>query len=472
MAKNAPLAFYPGIPEEKIGELLTSFLDSDLDCIVLVDAEARVIWLNRAYETYLGVKRRDVIGKHVTEVIENTRLHIVVRTGVAEIGEIQNIKGRYAVVSRIPIFKNGRVVGAAGKVSFKTRDEVSQLASKVKWLENEVNYYKRELTEKFCAKWSFSDIITCSPKMEKIKQVAQRLAAIDINILILGETGVGKELFAHAIHSASKRSKKPFVYINCAAIPDNLVESELFGYEPGAFTSAKREGKPGKLELAHGGTVFLDEIGDMSPLMQAKILRFLQEGELEKVGAVRPSSVNTRVISATNRDLTKMIAEGSFRADLYYRLSGAVLEIPPLRERKEDIPLLCDHFLQRLAEKWVVPPKKLDPEVVEFLQRYHWPGNVRELQHLLERAYSMASGETITIWDFPSHIFSSPQEETGKEVSPPGGTALLSKTKDQAEKKLIEKVLKEAGGNKKKAAELLGIHRTTLYYKLRKYNLI
>lgn len=472
--------------ERELFNFLRLVLDSDPECIVLVDSKGRIIWLNKAYEAYLGVCRHEVQGKHVTEVIDNTRLHIVARTGVAEIGEIQKIKGRTAIVSRIPIFKNGRILGAIGKVIFKTSNEVSQLISKVSQLENEVNYYKRELSKKYRAKWTLDDIISCSRVMEDIKNLARKLASIDINILILGESGTGKELFAHAIHLESKRNNKPFVYINCAAVPENLMESELFGYESGAFTNAKSTGKAGKLEIANGGTVFLDEIGDMPLAMQAKILRFLQEGELEKLGSVKPVTVDVRVISATNRDIKKMVQEGTFRADLYYRLSGAVLEIPPLRERIEDIPVLAEHFLRKIAEKWAVPLKKLEQNTLDALKCYHWPGNIRELEHLLEKLYCMSEGDTIKIWDLPSYIF---REQTHEKFQKCGLTlaskysegnyealteddTLLSKIKNNTERKLLEKILEEVGGNKKKAAEVLGIHRTTLYLKLRKYNLL
>jgi len=471
------------LPEKNMLDFLVSVLDSDPECIVLVDANARVLWLNNAYEAFLGVSSNEVQGKPVTEVIENTRLHIVVRTGVAEVGEVQTIRGRHAIVNRIPIFKNGECIGSVGKVIFKTSNEVSQLISKISVLEKEVNYYRRELNERFKSKWTFEYIISCSRAMDKVKSLAQKLAPVDVNILILGESGSGKELFAHSIHSASNRSSKPFVYINCAAIPENLMESELFGYESGAFTNAKRSGKSGKLEIANGGTVFLDEIGDMSPILQAKLLRFLQEGELEKVGSLKPVSVDVRVVSATNRDIKAMVREGTFRADLNYRLSGVVLEIPPLRDRPEDVPVLCEHFLNLVSKKWNVPIKKLEPEALELLTRYHWPGNVRELQHLLERLYCISECDTIPVWDLPSYVLG----EQGSTTLVTGTLAVdgidgrdavncsdptLQNAKKDAERKLLAKTLKEVGGNKKKAAEVLGIHRTTLYYKLRQHNML
>lgn len=467
---------------EDLKELLLMVLSIDPECIVLVNSAAQIVWLNKAYEAYLGISCKKAVGHPVTEIIDNTRLHIVVRTGVTELADTQTIRGRHAIVNRIPINKNGKTVGAVGKVIFKTSNEVYQLISKVSLLENEVDYYKRKLSENFISKWSLNDIITCSRDMQKVKKLTCKLASADVNILILGESGTGKELFAHSIHSHSKRNKKPFVYINCAAIPESLLESELFGYESGTFTNAKRNGKTGKLEIANGGTLFLDEIGDMPLPMQAKILRFLQEGELEKVGSLKPVHVNVRVVSATNRDIKKMIEKGTFRADLYYRLSGAVLEIPPLRQRPEDIKALCEHFLAQIADKWMVPIKRLDAKASERLTYYTWPGNVRELQNLLERLYCICDEETVEIRDLPPPILNefSIEEDSVfnktllSETNHNNGNldASLHKVKNNAEKIQLEKTLKKVEGNKTKAAELLGIHRTTLYYKLRKHNLL
>ncbi|NLI11932.1 MAG: sigma 54-interacting transcriptional regulator, partial [Peptococcaceae bacterium] len=268
--------------------------------------------------------------------------------------------------------------------------------------------------------------------------------------------------------------------INCAAIPENIMESELFGYESGAFTSAKNNGKLGKLEMANNGTVFLDEIGDMSPTMQAKLLRFLQEGELEKVGSVKPVSVDVRVICATNRDIKKMVEDGIFRADLYYRLSSIVMEIPPLRERPEDVEILCDHYLKNITEKWKIPLKRIESEALEAMRHYYWPGNVRELLHLLEKLCCVADGNVIKLKHLPPYLlgestFANTKKDglrhTNNEVNDRNIDDSCSKVLIDKERELLEKVLVNTGGNKRKAAEILGIHRTTLYYKLRKHNL-
>jgi len=464
---------------DEMVDFLIKVLDSDPECFVFVDSEARVIWLNKAYQSYLNVKLEEAQGKPVVDVIPNTRLQVVVKTGIPELGKVQNINGRRAIVNRIPLFKDGKIIGAIGKVLFKTKKEFAELVSKLK---EEVDCYKRELNEIYTSKWKFEDIITCSPNLIHVKDLAQKVAPVDVNVMILGESGSGKELLAHSIHSASTRSSKPFVCINCAAIPENIMESELFGYEPGAFTNAKSNGKLGKLEIANNGTVFLDEIGDMPPFMQAKLLRFLQEGELEKVGSVKPVSVNVRVICATNRNIQKMVEDGIFRADLYYRLSSIILKIPPLRERPEDIELLCDHFLKSITEKWAIPLKKIDKEALEILKNYYWPGNVRELQHLLETLCCITDGNIIKAKALPSYLFGQSDSAMLKNnelrrislsnINSDGNNKYIcSDVINSKEKELLEEVLRNTGGNKRKAAEMLGIHRTTLYYKLRKYNM-
>lgn len=465
------------VTSDELVNFLIKVFDSDPECFVFVDPDAKVLWLNKAYQNYLNVKLEKVQGQPVVDVIPNTRLQIVVKTGIAEFGEIQNINGRNAIVNRIPLFKGEKIIGAIGKVLFKTNKEFSELVSKLK---EEVNYYKRELNEIYASKWKFEDIITCSPKLKYLKNLGQKISSVDLNVMILGESGSGKELLAHSIHSISKRKSKPFVCINCAAIPENIMESELFGYEAGSFTNAKSNGKLGKLEIANNGTVFLDEIGDMTPVMQAKLLRFLQEGELEKIGSIKPVSVDVRVICATNRNIQKLVEDGVFRADLYYRLSSIIMENPPLRERVEDIEILCDHFLRSIAEKWAIPLKTIDPEALEILKHYYWPGNIRELQHLLESVCCITDGNVIRAKDLPPYLFGEANSAIIKNREQ--NFILINKDKNniktnystilnEKEKELLENVLVNVGGNKKKAAEILGIHRTTLYYKLRKYNM-
>jgi DNA-binding NtrC family response regulator len=306
-------------------------------------------------------------------------------------------------------------------------------------------------------------ILGRSIRLQNVAKLISKIACTDLPVLILGESGTGKELAATAIHHTSDRAGKPFVAINCAAFPDTLLESELFGYEKGAFTDA-RASKAGRIEEADGGTLFLDEIGDMKPAMQAKLLRVLEEQEFQRLGSNKSRRVDIRLISATNRDLRQAISEKGFRADLYYRLNAVSIAMPPLREIPEDIPLLANHFARDFAARFSRDSITVEEEAIAALQRYHWPGNVRELANAIRRAVALSEGLSIRIYDLPPHII---QEVTPSiEIEPsPSGTLLL----DEVEKEHILKVLDMTEGNRSEAAQILGIHRDTLLRKLKKY---
>ena len=300
--------------------------------------------------------------------------------------------------------------------------------------------------------------------------MAWQLSQTVSTILITGESGTGKELFAQAIHNSSARCAGPFVRINCAALPDNLLESELFGYEEGAFTGARKGGKPGKFDLAKGGTIFLDEIGDMPLTMQTKLLTVLQERVVERIGGTNPIPIDVRVIAATNRDLEKMVAEQTFREDLYYRLNVVRLTIPPLRERVGDISLLVDDLIKRLNAHLRTNIQGINPPALDLLQSYRWPGNVRELENLLERAMNlchMNQQSLLKVEHFPSLGNS---KFSKIEILDNGQTALPDLL-DGIEEQLLLKALHEADGNKAKTAKILGIHSSALYRKLKKYGL-
>lgn len=440
--------------------VLNSIIDSAVEGTVIVDANGIIVFLNKAYEDLLEIKKEDAIGKHVSDVIDNSRMHIVVKTGIPEIGEIQQIKGKNVVVQRIPILRNGRVVAGVGKVIFKNVEEVQDIIHK---LRRKVEYYENQLKNLMEAKYSFDDIITCSEKMIELKKLAEKAACTSGTILIRGESGVGKELFAHAIHKVSPRSSGPFVRVNCAAIPENLFEAELFGYEGGAFTDAKKTGKFGKLELAYGGTIFLDEIGDMPLALQAKTLRFLQEKEIDRVGGLKPIKIDVRIIAATNQNLEEMITQGKFREDLYFRLNVISLLVPPLRERKSDIPLLFEHFLKKFCAENKLPPKKIQHETLAALQSYHWPGNVRELYNVMEKMINLADDYLLTPADIPKNICGS---RNGKIY---GFDKPLKSITANTEREMLASALNQTKGNKMQAARLLGINRATLYDKLKKY---
>jgi two-component system response regulator HydG len=312
---------------------------------------------------------------------------------------------------------------------------------------------------------SYADIVGQSPAISSIFKLINQVAEKESTVLIQGESGTGKELIAHAIHRRSGRSEKPFIKINCGALNENLLESELFGHEKGAFTGAIRQ-KKGRFELANEGTLFLDEIGDISSTMQIKLLRVLQEGEFERVGGEETIKCNVRIIAATNRDLQKRIADEQFRADLYYRLSVIPITLPPLRERKEDIPLLVVYFLKRLSEKFRQPVKKIDKSGMELLKNYHWPGNIRELENLLERLYVIASELQIETNLIAQHLTGITIPSMAFEQLP------LESALFAFEKKLIMQAMKKADHVKNRAAKLLGIRTSALYYKLEKFGLL
>lgn len=451
---------------EKMQEQLEFYeliLDSIHNGVLVTDADGRVTHFNKPYGRFLGVDPQAQIGKHATEVIENSRMHIVAKTGVPEINETQKIMGQSMVVQRMPIFRDGKLVAVYGQVMFKDVRDVGKLAKKLALLESKVEAYERELISLRSTRYTIESIVGVSDIMVSLKKEAMRAARTDFPVLITGPSGTGKELFAQAIQHASPRRLQPFVRINCAAIPTDLLESELFGYEKGAFTGAKTEGKPGKLQLAHKGAVFLDEIGDLPLEMQPKLLRVLEDKEFERVGGTSPIKSDFRVIAASNQDLEGMVKQGAFRKDLYYRLNVIPIQIPSLRERREDIVPLANHILAAIAQDLGVSAYSLDQTTEAIMMAYDWPGNVRELWNVLLRTTTYLEGQAISPCDLPFYL-----NENSRARSLSGASSLkdiLARTEKQA----IQFALAEAGGNKVKAAKALGIHRTLLYKKMKKY---
>lgn len=438
-------------------------LEGAYECIVITDPEGIILFMNKAYLQFLGVK--DVVGKHVTQVIENTRMHLIGKSGRPEIAQLHKIKGREMIASRVPIYKDGKIVAILGTVVFKDVQQLHALAATVDQLTQELAYYKGELRSKLGAAYRFEEILATSSSIEPLIQLAKRVAKSDTTILITGESGTGKELFAHAMHAESHRAMGPFIRVNCAAIPDALLESELFGYEEGAFTGASRKGKKGRFELANHGTILLDEIGDMPLSLQAKLLRVLQEKEVERVGGNVPIPIDVRVIASTHRDLKKLVAEGKFREDLYYRLDVVSLHIPPLRERLSDLPLLVHKLLEQLMESTGRVVKEIQPDVWQALQAYSWPGNVRELRNVLERGLHFMDEGTLRA----KHLLLPDQDR--KQVAGSQGERTLKGMLERAEREAIAGMLAMTGGNRLEAAKRLGISKSSLYAKLDKYGL-
>ncbi|MDM5315813.1 sigma 54-interacting transcriptional regulator [Fictibacillus sp. b24] len=443
--------------------ILETIIDSAYEWIVVVDHEGIVRYMNKTYCKFLGEDPQEVIGKHVTNVIENTRMDKAVLQGKVEIADLQFIRGNYMIANRIPIFNEGKIIGAVGTVIFRDTEQWKKMNSHIKALLHELNFYKNEWEEINGASYTLNDFAGTSAEVEKIKKHVKNIASGDLSVLIRGESGTGKELLAHSIHQLSERSAKPFIKLNCGAVPEHLFESELFGYSEGAFTGAKKGGKLGKFQVADGGTLFLDEIGDLPQSMQIKLLRVLQEKEVEPVGAVHTQKVNVRVIAATNRPLEKLIMENKFREDLFYRINVLQIKVPPLRERKEDIWPLAENFIVMNCKVTGKRILSIDDDVKEAFLEYEWPGNARELKNFVEAAIQLTLSDRLTIDSFPDFL----KEKLGVHKT----VMTLKEHVQETERNVISYYLEKMNGDIKGVAKQLGIGKTNLYDKIKKYNI-
>lgn len=462
------------------------------EAMTVIDASARVAFIPPVHEAFFGLGHGEGAGRPVREVIENTRLPDVLRSGKSEIGHIQRMRGQERVVSRVPIKRGGKVIGAIGRVMFRGPEQVEELSCRINALEREVDFYRKQADVlrrgQGGAGQGIEEIIGESPAMVVLRDRIRKVAPLDVPVLVTGDSGTGKELVARALHRLGPRRAGPLVAVNAAALPATLVESELFGYAPGAFTGADRKGRKGRFEQAEGGTIFLDEIGDMPLETQAKLLRVLQERAVEPVGGNRVVPVDFRLITATHHDLPSLVEQGRFRLDLYYRISAVSLNVPRLSERPGDLPLLVRQFLAQLAETHGRRSLEPTPEAEAFLSRLPWPGNVRQLRHAVERALIFAEGDRLTPADFAhlavaqpattmaaAPIVSVPSEPPPAllpaDVSVPAVAPRLREAQQEMEVGLIRDALHRAGGNKKRAAAELGISRSHLYKRLSTFDL-
>ncbi len=429
-------------------------LDSIADGVFTVDKDWRIISFNRAAEEITGVPRDQAIGRNCCEVFRasvcetNCVLKQTMATGIPVVNKtiyVVNSEGRQISISVSTALlrdRKGQVVG--GVETFRDLSLVE------------------ELRKEILGKYSYADIIGRSHLMQKIFAVLPEFAASDSTLLIEGASGTGKELFARAVHNLSRRKNKRFVAINCGALPDTLLESELFGYKAGAFTDARKD-KPGRFALADGGTIFLDEIGDISPAMQTRLLRVLQERTFEPLGSVEPVKTNVRVIAATNKDLHDLVQKGSFREDLYYRINVINVKIPRLRDRREDIPLLIDHFIAKFNRQQNKHISGCSESTLRILLEYDYPGNVRELENIIEHAFVLSRGGPIEPHHLPSHLVKDiPNEIPGRTP----GTTLRN-----LEILSIQDSLRRHGQNRTAAARELGINPSTLFRKLKQLNI-
>lgn len=478
----------------------SQIMDSALKTIpnfIVVDKTGTIVYMNQMYADMLGLPLESVIGQHVKKIIPETKLPEIISTGKRSIGEVMEFYHHARkqtvrlICNRFPLWEDGTVIGAAAMTLLEDVEEINRLYQDLEKIRNENRSMQKQL-QTLQDESPLSRLIGSSAAMMDLKKNIEKFAASNLTILLTGETGVGKEVFANAIHQMSSRRMAPFIKVNCAAIPKDLLESELFGYEPGAFTGAGKTGKPGKFELADTGTLLLDEIGEMPAALQAKLLRVLQESEVERIGGIHPKKINVRVICSTNINIQKKIAEGSFREDLYYRINTLELFIPPLRERLSDIPALCRFFIQKNNEESGLKTRGIDEAVLELFLQYAWPGNVRELRHVLERLSFLHQDSIITTEHcnflkeriikqadlktaFAASVY--PSQPSASVTSPGPAPALsfkqeLQAAHDRAEEESLRTALIRSGGNRTKAAVLLGISRSMLYNKLKKYDLI
>lgn len=485
--EEAQKIIYATRAEKERANMLKAILDHISDGVVSVDKNGKITVFNKAAQTMMMTDEKKIIGNEVSKTIFSPRIHEVVEKGKPELGVLEDLGGITVVTNSTPIFVDNQAVGAVA--TFQDVTYLQQLEQQV----------RRKLSRQgLIPKYSFEDIISNSSDMIKAIQRARKFAVTNYTIFITAETGSGKEMFAHSIHSASKRSKGPFVTINCASLPESLLEAELFGYSEGAFTGAAKGGRAGLFEQAHGGTIFLDEVGEISGRLQILFLRVLQEKEIRRIGDNKIIPVDVRIISASNRKLKELVSKGCFREDLYYRLNVLNLNIPPLRKRRGDIPLLINHFL-KMYPTAVSRNMSVKPEAIKLLQQYDWPGNVRQLENIIQRLIVIAENESlIEIVDVrqalegeltnqieeeavPSTyvdttVDSYQESETEKPVLPRKfEKQLLDSSADKGllskiENKTILEVLQSVDGNRQKAARILGISSTTLWRRLKKIN--
>ncbi|MGA9662280.1 MAG: sigma 54-interacting transcriptional regulator [Pseudomonas alloputida] len=455
MHESDSLKDYPQVRQLAIRSLF-EIIEQSSEGTVIVDRQARIVWMNERYARRFGLAdAASAIGQPCETVIPGSLMRDVVSNGRPILLDMLDTQNEPLVVMRLPIHDDqGTLIGAIGFALFDELRSLSPLLKRYSSMQQELASTRSQLRARQ-AKYSFAQFVGSSAPSLEAKRRARRGASSDSPVLLLGETGTGKELLAHAIHAASARAHKAFVSINSAAIPETLLEAEFFGTAPGAFTGADRKGRSGKLQLAEGGTLFLDEIGDMPLALQSKLLRVLQEKEYEPVGSNQMLRSDVRIIAATSIDLQAAMARGAFRADLYYRLNVLPIDVPPLRQRLEDLPALCEAILAELGSQY-----ELEAEAQQLLARHAWPGNIRELRNVLERATLLADQPRLGVADLRAalgplrSLAEAPVRQTYREAC------------EAFERVLIAGALAEHGGKVPEAAAALGLGRSTLYKKM------
>jgi transcriptional regulator with PAS, ATPase and Fis domain len=470
------MSFEPPVPDTS-GQLSETILDNIPIGILYCDKMNIIRLINNTYAGYLQVEKHDAIGRAITDFLPSSRAAIVIQSGVAEMTSTCCIKRNDGdiklIVNRLPVRDHDQqIIGFISQSIIADTDELKGLSEKIRQLDRKVSFYQRRMQSALSAFYSLKNIIGGSEAIATVKDQLTHYARTLSPVLILGETGTGKELFASAVHLESRRAEQPFVCINCAAIPQELFESELFGYLPGAFSGARKEGKVGQIELADTGTLFLDEIGDMPLQIQAKLLRVLEDKAIHRLGATRPNTVDFRLVAATNRNLKEAIRENTFREDLYYRISSLTLTIPPLRDRLEDVPVLVEHFLEKLDRRGV----SFSERTLAAMRGYCWPGNIRELRNAVIRAVSLCKGNVVEPGELPPEVLANGPycvvRDSDQDQRVPAPEAKpLARRRGDTERGVILAALEKNGWNMVRTAKELGISRATLYHKTGKYGI-
>jgi transcriptional regulator with PAS, ATPase and Fis domain len=472
MTVNRSVVADPEVIRARAMESLFERLESLCEGAIAIDTAGQVVYVNEKYLPALGLKHvSEAIGRPIEEIIPNSLMRRVVETGKPILLDIMELGREQLVVTRMPIEdENRRIIGAIGFVLFDHLDSLKPLIARVNQLENELRSAKRQLSQPRSARFTFEDYVGETPAIAQAKELARRAARQSVTVLLTGETGTGKEMLAQAIHNASARAEKPFVSVNLAAIPDTLIESEFFGAVPGAYTGADRKGREGKFRIADGGTLFLDEVGEMPLQLQAKLLRALQEREIEPLGSDKVVKVDVRVIAATNVELQKRVTEGAFRSDLFYRLNVLAITLPPLRDCADDLPAICARLLDDIRTSGDYVNPRITPSALAALARYDWPGNVRELRNILERALILSDSGRLTGEDF-ERILPVGAGAKAAPAKPSGAVVPLAQAEAAFEKQTLEHALLASNGQITEAARRLRISRATFYKKLSKYGL-
>ena len=452
-----------------IAAAIRFFLRNPFESTVVVDKNMRIQYMDRASEESFGFSQGGAKGKDIRDLVPQSALPHAVETGLPIIGRIVEVHGKKRIGAVYPLRRKDETVGGFGKLMFRSLEEIERINSEIQRLKKELNYLKQKEQSEYSSIYTFADILGRSQLIREAVEVSKKIALFNTDVLIAGESGTGKELFAHSIHGYG-RPERPFVRVNCPAIPFELAESELFGYEKGAFTGALSSGKAGSFEAANNGTIFLDEISSLPLSVQAKLLRVLQEKEIGRLGSTRTKKINFRLITATSTDLRALINEGKFRDDLYYRIAKAIIRVPPLRNRREDIPVYLDHFLEKINQSFKTQVRRVSKKALDILINYSWPGNVRELINVLEQSVLAASNEKeVREAHLPQDIALRSPVQHGKSVW--GSANSVRDAVMRTEKELMLSALAEAGGNKRRAAKSINMPRSTFYQKLKVYGI-